>query len=141
VKTITVVIIATAIAVGTVLFITAEPGCMKTGAPVSTAQQEQDAIAIAACVQAHWGEDWTVLVSHCAAQGFAIFCDAVADIEFAIADKPTAVASTASVAPTSSAAPRTLLATAAPTVTSGRKSFYATQPAISRRLELLKSYR
>jgi hypothetical protein len=141
VKTVTIVMIASAIAIATVLFITAEPGCIKTGAPVSTVQQEQDAIAIAACVQAHWGEDWTALVAHCAAQGFAVFCDAVADIEFAITDKPTAVASAASVAPVSSAAPRTLLATSAPAATPGRKSFYATQPAIQRRLELLKSYR
>jgi hypothetical protein len=141
VKTTTIAIVSALIAIGVVLFATTEPGCLKTGAPVSTAQQEQDAIAIAACVQSHWGEDWTALVAHCAGQGFAVFCDAVADIEFTIANKPTAATSAASVAPASSAAPKTLLATSAPVATPGRKSFYATQPAISRRLELLKSYR
>lgn len=142
-KTITVVFIATAIAVGTVLLVTAEPGCVKPGTTSTTvAQQEQDAIAVAACVATHWGEDWTALVAHCGAQAFAVFCDAVADIEYSIADKPAAVASVTSVAPVSSAAPvapKTFLANTA--TQPARKSFYATQPAIARRLELLKSYR
>lgn len=139
-KTVTVVIIASLLAIGTVALATSE-GCVKTGTPASTAQQEQDAIAIAACVASHWGEDWTTLVTHCAGQSFAVFCDAVADIESAIANKATAnpVASVAPIAPDASVAPKTILATL-PT-TNGRKSYYATQPPIARRLELERSYR
>lgn len=56
-------------------------GCLPIKSP---ADQEADAAAMAACVSAHWGEDWTRLVGDCAGQEFALFCDAVADVEWGV---------------------------------------------------------
>jgi hypothetical protein len=110
-------------------------GCLKTsGQPKTIVEQEQDAIAITECISKHWGEDWTQLVANCAAQGYAVFCDVVADIEWAIGGQ-------ASTVPASSTTPtRSTLTTTGSRTPQGdggvvaKKSHYATQPPIARRL-------
>lgn len=112
--------------------------CLKTDGtsptgPKTIAEQEQDAIAIAGCVTSHWGEDWTQLIAHCASQGYAVFCDVVADIEWALGGKDTG---------TTAAGTRSLLAKTIKTEDGGTvaagKSFYTTQPPIARRLAFKK---
>lgn len=126
-------------------------GCLKTPTGVKTiAEQEQDAIAIASCVTNHWGEDWTILVANCASLGYAVFCDIVSDIEWAIGKSEqtsTAPTAVASVSPAASASAPTRMALSSKAKTglenpfqdggvggALKKSHYATEPAIARRL-------